>query len=163
MVTSPERDDDVALRRILSGVWRRLLLVALVVVGLLVLAAAVGQMQQPASAAPGAAARRIVAAVLATRQGSDFRYFPHQVGTSRCGIPFVWHRLKGTCSTQVTARRGNSGQILVTFRERWAWRAFHYSGAARRTLHHRWVFDVLPSAKVIFLTQSGDFPPNFAY
>ena len=58
-------------------------------------------------------------------------------------------RVVGACSTRVTVRRGNSGQISVNFNERWRWRAFHYSGAPRRALHHHWVFDVLSSGKVI--------------
>lgn len=100
--------------------------------------------------------------MLVSPQGQAFRFFPHYVATARCGIPFVMRRVVGACSTRVTVRRGNSGQISVNFNERWRWRAFHYSGAPRRALHHRWVFDVLSSGKVILARQSGDFPPNVA-
>lgn len=113
-----------------------------------------------ADSLPGGAA---IHTVLASRLGGDFRYFPHYVGSARCGIPFVWgRRIKGTCTTQVAPRRGHGGQTLVTFSERWPWREFHYSGAPRRTLHHHWVFDLLPSGKIVFVHQTGDFPPNFA-
>jgi hypothetical protein len=106
-----------------------------------------------------------IAAVMADRSGgNDFRFFPHRIGTARCTIPFAVTRgVQGTCSTRVSLRRGNGGQILVTFYERWPWRAFHYSGTPqRRPLHHRWVFGFL-GGKVTLVGQRGDFAPNFAY
>jgi hypothetical protein len=139
---------------------RRLtLLVWLVVIGLGL--AGFGALQQSASAArtsPSYAIRM----VLASRQGTDFRYFPRYVGTARCAIPFVFRSVKGTCSTRVTPRFGFSGQVLVNFSEQWSWRTFHYSGTPRGTLRHHWVFDLLPSGKVILARQTGDFPPNYA-
>jgi hypothetical protein len=128
-------------------------------VPVMALAAASGYVQQPASAGRGSYAIRMV---LASRQGSDFRYFPHSVGTARCAIPFVFRTVRGTCSTRVVPRRGFSGQVFVIFTEHWPWRAFHYTGAPRRRLHHRWVFDLLPSGKVVLARQAGDFPPNYA-
>jgi hypothetical protein len=121
-----------------------------------------GGSQQLASAARTPWSSRAIHTVLVSRQGSDFRYFPHFVGTARCAIPFAFRSVKGTCSTQASVRRGYSGQILVVFKERWRWRAFHYSGAPRRALHHSWTFDLLPSGKVTFVKDGGDFPPNFA-
>jgi hypothetical protein len=128
----------------------------------LFLAGASGDWQQSASAAQTAWSGRAVRAVLASRQGSDFRYFPHAVSTAQCAIPFVFRSVKGTCSTQTSVRHGYSGQIHVVFKEWWPWRAFHYSGAPRRTLHHWWMFDLLSSGKVTFVKDRGDFPPNFA-
>lgn len=112
-----------------------------------------------ASTAPGAYAVR---AVLASPQGSSFAYFPRRSGAASCGIPFVFRRIEGTCSVRVAPRRGFSGQVLVNLAERWPWHAFHYSGTPRGPLHHHWVFDLLPSGKVVFLRQAGDFPPNDA-
>jgi hypothetical protein len=62
----------------------------------------------------------------------------------------------------VAARPGNSGQIFVNLSERWPWKAFHYEGTPRGPLHHHWVFDLLPSGKVVLVRQLGDFPPNDA-
>jgi hypothetical protein len=129
---------------------------------LVAVVAAAGGWQASASAAPAPRTSNGISTVLASRQGSDFRYFPHFVGTAHCAIPFVFRSVQGTCSTLVSVRRGYSGRRLVTFKERWLWRAFHYSGAPRRTLRHWWVFDVLPSGRVIFVKHGGDFPPNFA-
>ena len=107
-----------------------------------------------------------IARVQASKVGADFRFFPNGRQTnSGCLIPGPGQSrgIKGTCTTRTSPHGANSGQTLVTFSERWPWRAFHHQGAPRRTLHHRWVFDVLPSEKVTFLIQRGDFPPNFAY
>jgi hypothetical protein len=134
----------------------------LLVGALLALGGACAHWQQPASAAPRALGTDAVRTVMTSRQGSDFRYFPHSVGTARCSIPFVFRTVRGTCSTRVVARPGNSGQVLVTFAERWPWREFHYARTPRRTLHHAWIFDLLPGGKVVFVRQTGDFPPNFA-
>jgi hypothetical protein len=131
-------------------------------VALLSLGGATGYWRQPASAAQTGRGSYAIRAVLASRQGSEFRYFPHSVGTARCAIPFVFRSVKGTCSTRVAALTGFSGQVLVNFSERWPWREFHYANAPRRPLHHRWVFDLLPSGKVVLARQTGDFPPNFA-
>jgi hypothetical protein len=100
--------------------------------------------------------------VLASREASAFRYFPHQNGSSRCAIPFVFRSIDGTCTTRVATRPGYSGQTFVNFSERWPWRRFHYSGTPRRRLSHHWVFDLLPSGRVVFVRQTGDFPPNYA-
>jgi hypothetical protein len=136
----------------------------MLVFALLGVGAASVEWLQPASAAQAARSSRAIRTVLASRHGSDFRYFPHYVGTARCTIPFAMTRgIKGTCSSRVSPRRGYSGQTTVTLYERWPWHAFHHSGTPRRTLHHRWVFVVLPSGKVIFVRQGGDFAPNFAY
>ena len=134
------------------------------VVAVLALAGASGHWLQRASAARAAGGNRAVHAVLAwaSPQGSGLRYFPHHVGSARCAIPFVFRTVKGTCSTRVAVRRGFSGQVFVNFSERWPWRAFHYSGTPRRPLQHHWVFDLLPSGKVVLARQTGDFPPNFA-
>jgi hypothetical protein len=131
-------------------------------VALLVFGGASGYVLRPASAARTARGNYAIRAVLASRQGSGFRYFPRHPGTARCAIPFVFRSVKGTCSTRVAARRGFSGQVFVNFSERWPWRAFHYSGTPRRPLHHHWVFDLLPSGKVVLAVQTGDFPPNLA-
>jgi hypothetical protein len=138
---------------------RRLtLLVWLAVIGLGF--AGFGGLQQSASAAPTPS--YAIRMVLASRQGTDFSYFPHYVGTDRCAIPFVFRSVKGTCSTRVTPRPGFRGQVLVNFSERWPWREFHYGGTARGPLHHHWVFDLLPSGTVALVGQTGDFPPNYA-
>jgi hypothetical protein len=129
---------------------------------LLLLGGAAGYPQESASASPTASNSHAIRAVLASRQGSEFRYFPHSAGTARCAIPFVFRRVKGICSTQAFTREANSGQILVVFTERWPWREFHYSGAPRRPLHHSWTFDLLPSGRVVFVKSTGDFPPNLA-
>jgi hypothetical protein len=100
--------------------------------------------------------------VLASREASTLRYFPHQDSSSHCAIPLVFRSVEGTCTTRVAPRRGYSGQIFVNLSEQWPWRKFHYSGTPRRTLHHHWVFDLLPSGKVVFVRQTGDFPPNYA-
>jgi hypothetical protein len=134
----------------------------MLVLALLALEGAFGYGRQHASAASTSGGNRAVRLVLASRQGRDFRYFPHSVGTARCSIPFVFRSVEGTCRTQAFARQGYSGQILVVFKERWAWRAFHHAGAPRRTLHHWWLFDLLPSGTVTFVKDGGDFPPNFA-
>jgi hypothetical protein len=135
----------------------------LLVVGLLVLGSS-GSSQLPASAASTTSSGYAVRAVLASRQGNEFQYFPHRVGTARCTIPFGMTRgVKARCSSRAFVRDPNSGQVFVNFSEHWAWRAFHYSGTPRRRLHHRWVFDLLPSGKVVFVRQAGDFPPNFSY
>jgi hypothetical protein len=112
--------------------------------------------------ASASGSNRAIRTVLASQQGRNFRYFPHHAGTRRCGIPFVLRRIEGTCTTRVAARVGFSGQVYVNFSERWPWREFHYSGTPRRRLHHHWVFDVLPSGKVVLARQTGDFPPNDA-
>jgi hypothetical protein len=130
-------------------------------VALLALGGASGHLR-PATAARAAKVGHAVQAVLASPQGSGFGYFPHRAGTAPCAIPLVFRSVRGTCSTRVAARPGFSGQILVNFSERWPWRAFHYSSAPRRRLHHHWVFDLLPSGKVVLAAQTGDFPPNFA-
>jgi hypothetical protein len=114
------------------------------------------------SAARAAGADRAIRAVLASPQGSGFRYFPHHVGTARCAIPFVFRTIEGICTTRVAVRRGFSGQTFVNLSERWPWRKFHYSDTPRRPLHHHWVFDLLPSGKVVLARQTGDFPPNLA-
>jgi hypothetical protein len=104
-----------------------------------------------------------IQAVLASTVGRPFRYFPHSVGTARCAIPFVFgSSIKGTCTTGVASADPNGGLIQVSFTERWPWHKFHYSGTPRRPLHHRWVFDLLPSGKVVLARQTGDFPPNYA-
>ena len=127
-------------------------LVTLVIAGLFAFGAA-------ASASGG---DRVLRAVLASPQGQSFRYFGRRVGTAPCGIPLVFRRVAGTCTARVAARPGYSGQIFVNLSERWPWRSFHYSGTPRRRLHHHWVFDVLPSEKVVLVRQTGDFPPNHA-
>jgi hypothetical protein len=121
-----------------------------------------GYSQQSASAAGTPRGSYAIGRVLASRQGSDFSYFPRYVGTTRCGIPLVFRSVKGTCSTRVAPRFGFSGQVLVNFSERWPWREFHYSGTPRGPLHHHWVFDLLPTGKVVLAGQTGDFPPNYA-
>ena len=139
-------------RRTFSSVRKRISVAGLVAVGLFVFGA-------PASASGRDGA---ISAVLASQQGAAFRYFPHHAGTGPCAIPFVFRRIEGTCTTRVAARAGFGGQVLVNFSERWPWREFHYSGTPRRRLHHHWVFDVLPSGKVVLVRQTGDFPPNDA-
>jgi len=114
------------------------------------------------SAARAARGDRAIRAVLASGPGGGFRYFPHHAGTARCAIPFVFRTVEGTCTTRVAVRRGFSGQTFVNLSERWPWRRFHYSGTPRRRLHHHWVFDLLPSGKVVLARQTGDFPPNLA-
>jgi hypothetical protein len=114
---------------------------------------------------PSTPADVAIARVQASKTGADFRFFPNGETSSACLIPGPGQSrgIKGICTTRTSPHGANSGQTLVTFSEHWPWRAFHRQGAPRRTLHHRWVFDVLPSDKVTFATQSGDFPPNFAY
>jgi hypothetical protein len=131
-------------------------------IGLVAVGVASGYRGHSASAAPGAPDGYAIRAVLASRQGRDLRYFQHYVGTARCAIPFVFRSVQGTCTTRVAPRPGYSGQIFVNFGERWSWRTFHYSGTPRGTLHHHWVFDLLPSEKVVLVRQTGDFPPNYA-
>jgi hypothetical protein len=128
----------------------------------LVLAGGSGHWQRPALAARTSPGSYAVGRVLASREASTLRYFPHQDGSGRCAIPFVFRTVEGTCTTRVVARPGDSGRAQVNFSERWPWREFHYSGTPRGTLHHHWVFDLLPSGKVIFVRQTGDFPPNSA-
>lgn len=128
----------------------------------LALAGASADLLGPAAAARPAPGTAAIRAVLASRAGSGFRYFPRRPGTARCAIPFVFRSVQGTCSTRVAARPGFSGQVFVNLSERWRWRAFHYSGTPRGMLHHHWVFDLLPSGKVVFARQTGDFPPNLA-
>lgn len=113
---------------------------------------------------PSTAGDVAIARVQASKAGADFRFFPNGRTTVGCLIPGpgLSRGIKGTCTTRSFPHGANSGQTLVSFGERWSWRAFHHQGAPRRTLRHRWVFDVLPSDKVTFLAQSGDFPPNFA-
>lgn len=119
--------------------------------------------QQAAAAAPTPSGSAAIRAVLASRPGKPFRYFPHVVGTSRCAIPFVWgSSIRGTCTTGVTAADPSGSPVRVSFTERWPWRKFHYSGTPRRPLHHRWVFGLQSSGKVVLVSQSGDFPPNYA-
>jgi hypothetical protein len=135
---------------------------AMLVVVLLVLGDASGYWQQSASAARTARRGYAIRAVLASRQGSEFHYFPHSVGTVRCAIPFGFRTVKGTCSARVAPLPGNSGQVIVNLSERWPWRVFHYTGTPRGPLHHHWVFDLLPSGKIMLARQTGDFPPNYA-
>src|SRR5690242_16614139 len=119
------------------------------VMAVLLTLGAVSRYSPSASAAPMARGGYAVRAVLASRQGSDFGYFPRSVGTARCAIPFVFRSIEGKCTTRVVTRPGFSGQIFVNFSERWPWRKFRYSGTPRGTLHHHWVFDLLPSGKVV--------------
>jgi hypothetical protein len=114
------------------------------------------------SAARAARGDRAIRAVLASPQGSGFRYFPHHAGSARCTIPFVFRTVEGTCTTRVAVRPSFNGQTFVNLSERWPWRKFHYSDTPRRRLHHHWVFDLLPSGKVVLVRQAGDFPPNLA-
>lgn len=136
--------------------------ISLLVVGLVAVGVATGYSGQSASAARTARGSYALRKVLDSRQGSDFRYFQHYVGTARCAIPFVFRSIEGTCTTRVAPRPGFSGQIFVNFSEHWPWSKFHYSGTPRGTLHHHWVFDLLESGKVAFVRQAGDFPPNYA-
>jgi hypothetical protein len=129
---------------------------------LLVLAGVCGYRQQSFAAARTPRGASAIGAVLASRPGSQFRYFARSEGTTRCAIPFVFRSVRGMCSVRVALRPGFSGQLFVNLSERWSWRAFHYSGTPRRPLHHHWVFDLLPSGKVILARQTGDFPPNYA-
>jgi hypothetical protein len=112
------------------------------------------------SAARAARGDHAIRAVLASPQGSGFRYFPHHAGTARCAIPYVFRFVEGTCTTRVAVRPGFSGQTFVNLSARWPWRKFHYSGTPRRRLHHHSVFDLLPSGKVLLAGQTGDFPPT---
>ena len=114
------------------------------------------------SAARTARGDHAIRAVLASAPGSGFRYFPHHARTARCAIPFVFRTVEGTCTTRVAVRPGFSGETFVNLSECWPWREFHYSGTPRRRLHHHWVFDLLPSGKVVLARQTGDFPPNLA-
>jgi hypothetical protein len=106
------------------------------------------------SAARAARGDHAIRAVLASPQGSGFRYFPHHAGTAVCAIPFVFRTVESTCHTR--------GQTFMNRSERWPWRKFHYSDTPRRRLHQHWVFDLLPSGKVFLARQTGDFPPNLA-
>ena len=130
--------------------------------GLLALAGASAYLLGPAAAARPAPGSAAIRAVLASRVGSGFGYFPRRAGSARCSIPFAYRSIEGTCSTRVAPRIGFSGQVFVNFSERWPWRAFHYSGTPRGPLHYHWVFDLLPGGKVVLARQTGDFPPNFA-
>jgi hypothetical protein len=136
--------------------------ISLLALGVVAVGVAAGYRGQSASAARTARGSYAIRTVLASRQGSEFRYFQHYVGTARCAIPFVFRSVQGTCTTRVAPRPGFSGQIFINLSERWPWRKFHYSGTPRRPLHHHWVFDLLPSEKVVFVRQTGDFPPNYA-
>ena len=135
---------------------------AMLVVALLVLAGVAAYSQQSASAARTGRGEYAIRAVLASGLGSEFRYFARSTGTARCAIPFVFRTVRGTCSIRVAPRAGFGGQVFVNLSERWSWRAFHYSGTPRGPLHHHWVFDLLPSGKVILARQTGNFPPNYA-
>jgi hypothetical protein len=148
-------------RRRFEVMGKRLtLLIALA--AFLVLVGVFGDWQRAVVAARTPPGSYAVQRVLASREASTLRYFPRQDGSSRCAIPFVFRSVEGTCTTRVAPRLGYSGQIFVNFSERWPWRKFHYSGTPRRPLHHHWVFDLLPSGKVVFARQTGDFPPNYA-
>ena len=143
-------------------VMRKPLLLLIATTAFLVLLGGSGLSQRAAFAARTSPGSSAVRHVLASRAASTFRYFPHQDGSGRCAIPFVFRSVEGTCTTRVALRPGFSGQTFVNFSERWPWRKFHYSGTPRRPLHHHWVFDLLPSGKVVFARQTGDFPPNYA-
>lgn len=135
---------------------------SLLLVGLGAVGIATGYSGQSASAGRTARGSYALRKVLTSHQGSDFRYFQHYVGTAHCAIPFVFRSVHGTCTTRVLPRPGFSGQTFIVLSEQWPWRRFHYSGRPRGTLHHHWVFDLLPSQTVVFVTQTGDFPPNYA-
>lgn len=141
---------------------RTRLTVLIPIVALVVLGFGSEHWQRSALAARTSLSSYAVQRVLAAREASAFRYFPHRDGTARCAIPFVFRRVRGICTTRVTPRPGFSGQTFVNFSEHWRWRAFHYSGTSRGPLHHHWVFDLLPLGKVVLARQTGDFPPNYA-
>jgi len=78
-----------------------------------------------------------VARVLASPQGSGLGFFPRGSLSEPCvipgGGPAPGLRIRGTCATQVAFRRGFSRQMVVTFTERWPWRAFR--GVDRRAVN----------------------------
>lgn len=130
---------------------------------LVALGTAIAGSQQTAGAAQVDWQSNAIQTVLASQQGSDFRYFPHSARTASCALPFEFRIVKGTCTSKASLRpANNSGEVWVTLTERWRWKAFHYSGAPRRMLHHWWLFAVSQSGKVTFIKHRGDFPPNFA-
>jgi hypothetical protein len=148
--------------RRMFDVMRTRLAFVIASVAFLALEGGSGLWQRAASAARTSPGSHAVGRVLASHEASAFRYFPHQDGSGRCAIPFVFRSVEGTCTTRVAPRPGFSGQVFVNFSEQWAWRKFHYSGTPRRTLRHHWAFDLLPSGNVVFVRQTGDFPPNDA-
>ena len=106
-----------------------------------------------------------VAAVLASRAGEGFGFFPHHAGRRRCRIPEGGPGRKpgisGVCTTNVRVLPGHSGQTAVVFVQTWPWRLFHYAGSVRRRQRHAWTFVVFPGGKTKVLRQGGDFPPQF--
>jgi hypothetical protein len=105
---------------------------------------------------------RAIVRVQASDVGGGFGFFPSHLGAERCvirgGGPGPGLRVHGLCATRVLL---HGTTATVVFAERWPWRAFHYSGVARRPQHHSWRFVVSASGKVMAAGHGGDFPPQF--
>jgi hypothetical protein len=93
-----------------------------------------------------------------------FASFPSALGSRRCVIqrggpaPFG---VNGTCRSAVSFPHGRRDRVAVAFIESWPWTVFHYAGTPRRRQHDAWRFAVLASGRVVRLSQSGDFPPQY--